>query len=113
MAAKSHGGGGRLRTVLVTGTGIGMLHSPKMHAQEVPAAIAADRTALQEVYVFGQKGDYKQDASSLPKLTAPIIDVPQSITAIPAQVMQDRAAFDLNEALRNAPGVTIAAGEFR
>src|SRR5262249_21287336 len=73
----------------------------------------SNKGTLEEVYVFGRKDAYKQDTSTLPKLTAPIIDVPQSINTISEQELQDRAITDLNQALHTVPGVTIGAGEFR
>lgn len=41
----------------------------------------------------------------------PLIDVPQTITAIPKVVLRDQAAQSLEDAMRNAPGVYIQQGE--
>jgi catecholate siderophore receptor len=46
-----------------------------------------------------------------PKYTALLRDVPQTITVIPASVMQEQNATTLRDVLRNVPGLTIQAGE--
>jgi catecholate siderophore receptor len=46
-----------------------------------------------------------------PKFTAPLVDTPMSITILPQSVMQETAATSLQDALRNIPGITFAAGE--
>lgn len=56
--------------------------------------------------------DYKTDNLSSPKFTQPIVDTPQTISIVPAQVMRDQGATTLTEALRNIPGVgTFGLGE--
>ena len=111
MTDETRGGTGRVRTAaLLAGTGIGMLHFNGVYADD---SAAPNKGSLEEVYVFGQKDAYKQDTSSLGKLTSPIIDVPQSINTISGQELQDRAVTDFNEALKTVPGVTIGAGEFK
>jgi catecholate siderophore receptor len=97
---------------LLAGTGIGVLHLHSVSASE-PSSDAQRRDSLEQVTVLGQKDSYKLDTSGLTKLAVPLIDVPQSISTISAQEMQDRAAMDLNQALKTVPGVTIGAGEFR
>jgi catecholate siderophore receptor len=112
---RSGGNGGFRAAALLAGTGIGMLHFNGVYADDsaAPASTPPGKGGMEEVYVFGQKDAYQQDTSSLGKLTAPIIDVPQSINTISGQELQDRAVTDLNEALKTVPGVTIGAGEFR
>ena len=51
------------------------------------------------------------DSIALTKFPAPLIDTPQSITAIPRQVLDQEGATTLRDALRNAPGISLAAGE--
>jgi iron complex outermembrane receptor protein len=54
----------------------------------------------------------EQDGYSVPNATAgtrtdtPLRDIPQSIQVIPQQVLRDQQANRLEEALRNAPGIT-------
>ena len=49
--------------------------------------------------------------ASSPKYTAPLLDVPKSVTVIPREVIEAQAATSLREVLRNVPGITINAGE--
>jgi catecholate siderophore receptor len=100
-------GSRRFGPVLLAGAGLGILQAPGIHAQEARTASSDD------VYVFGTRDAYKNDTSSLGKLAVPLIDVPQSVDTVSEQVMQDRAISDLNAALKNVPGITIGAGEFR
>ncbi len=46
-----------------------------------------------------------------PKFTAPLVDTPMSVTILPASVMQETGAISLQDALRQVPGITFAAGE--
>ncbi len=54
---------------------------------------------------------YRIDDNSMSKFTEELRDTPQSITAIPQELLEDRAALTLNDALRNVPGITLGAGE--
>ena len=88
-------------------------------AQQPPApAVSAGEggapVQLPTVSVEGQPaggGDYNADQSSLPKLTQPLRDTPQTITVIPKQVMQDQGVTTLRDALRNVTGISLNAGE--
>jgi catecholate siderophore receptor len=74
---------------------------------------AAKSPAPEQVLITGQRpGDYKVQAPALTKLTEPLLDTPQSIDVVPEQVLQDRAVTNLNDALRNVPGISLGAGEF-
>jgi catecholate siderophore receptor len=48
---------------------------------------------------------------TLDKFTQPLIDTPQSISVVPQFVMQDQGVSTLRDALRNVPGISLAAGE--
>jgi catecholate siderophore receptor len=54
---------------------------------------------------------YNPSQPSLPKLTEPLLDTPQTITVISRQVIEDQGATTVRDALRNVPGLSIAAGE--
>ena len=58
-----------------------------------------------------QGNDYKVDRPSLPKLTETMLDTPQVVVTISRQVLDDQAVTNLRDALRNVPGISIAAGE--
>ncbi len=46
-----------------------------------------------------------------PKLTQPLVDIPQTITVIPRAVMEEQGATTLRDVLRNVAGITFQAGE--
>jgi catecholate siderophore receptor len=46
-----------------------------------------------------------------PKLTEPLRDIPQTITVISHEVMEEQAATTLRDVLRNVAGITFQAGE--
>ncbi len=113
MAAENRASNRLFRSILLTGTGLGMLQAHSAYADDANTGSSADHGAVPEIYVLGRKDAYKTDTTSVSKLTTPVLDTPQSIATITQQVMQDRAVSDLNQALRNVPGITIGAGEFR
>lgn len=51
------------------------------------------------------------DSVALSRIPVPLVDAPQSITAIPKQVVADQGVATLRDTLRNAPGISLAAGE--
>src|SRR6185437_5731112 len=76
------------------------------------AQTASDQDARQQITVLGERKDYKADQNSISKLTQPLLDTPQSITTVTEQLIDDRGAATLNDALRNVPGISLGAGEF-
>src|SRR6185369_1042516 len=46
---------------------------------------------------------YKVDRASSPKLTAPLVDTPQTISVIRKELIQEQGATSIVEALRNTP----------
>ncbi len=85
---------------LLAGTGIGYrLTGPDKATLEIQGmATAIDVTAptLED---------------TLPLLTQPLIDTPQSIDVVPQHVIQDQGATTLRDTLRNVAGISLAAGE--
>jgi catecholate siderophore receptor len=55
--------------------------------------------------------DAVTDAVSLTKFTEPLLTTAQSITVIPQFVVKDQGVTTLRDALRNVPGISLAAGE--
>lgn len=97
--------GAPLRVSLLAGSSLGLL-------SVLPAG--AQTTATERVLIEGQRpADYNVPAPSLPKLTEPLVDTPQSIDTISEQLLKDRAVTNLNDALRSVPSITIGAGEFK
>jgi catecholate siderophore receptor len=52
-----------------------------------------------------------QDAVSMGKFTESLIDTPQTIAVVPEFVLHDQQNRTLTDAIRNVPGISIAAGE--
>ena len=71
-------------------------------------------TQLPTVSVQGDQGStsgYQTKLPSLDKLTAPLVDTPQSIVVVPRRLLNDQQVTTIRDALRNVPGVSLAAGE--
>jgi catecholate siderophore receptor len=101
-----------LRASLLASSGVGLLVTFPAQAQMTSANVGQQQG--EQVLIEGQRPmDYDIRAPSLPKLTEPLVDTPQSIDTISEQVLKDRAITNLNDALRNVPGITIGAGEFK
>lgn len=76
------------------------------------AAPALDATDLDTVRVYGQRENYKADATLTATRTATALrDVPQAITVVTQEAIQDQAMHSLTDALRLVPGVGVAQGE--
>lgn len=60
----------------------------------------------------GQPADsFKVDNLQSGKATSPLLYTPQTVTVVPAQILKERGATNLTQALRNTPGITFDAGE--
>ena len=76
------------------------------------AAPALAQTALPAVQVQGEGvSGYAATNSGLSKLPEPLLDTPITVTTVTQQLMSDRGDTNLNDALRNAPGITLASNE--
>lgn len=51
------------------------------------------------------------DSVALGKIPTPLLDTPQSVTVIPHQLLADQGVSSFHDALRNSPGISLAAGE--
>src|SRR6185369_13638063 len=54
---------------------------------------------------------YKANQLASPKLPEPIVNTPRSITVLTQEVLRDKDATTLKDALRTTPGITIGTGE--
>src|SRR5688500_10709755 len=70
-------------------------------------AYDASATDLKPVHVQGEK----QEELASPKFTQPLVDTPQSVPTVPAELMQQQGVTTLRDALRNVPGISMQAGE--
>jgi len=66
---------------------------------------------LPPVVVQDQNSPYVVPQSSLSKFPVPLKDTPQSITIVPEKLIEEQAGTTLRDALRNVPGIAVAAGE--
>ncbi|NJM38371.1 MAG: TonB-dependent siderophore receptor [Akkermansiaceae bacterium] len=95
-----------------------LLALSQLTTQAAPPAPAEKKkedgtTTLPEMVVQadGTKKLYKPENLATPKYTVPLRDVPQTVTAIPKEVMQEQGSSSLRDVLRNVPGISIQAGE--
>jgi catecholate siderophore receptor len=54
---------------------------------------------------------YKADQPGLGKLTEPLLNTPFTVETVTRQLMDDQGVTTLRDALRNVPGISLAAGE--
>ena len=83
------------------------------HAAE-SADAQPDRDYLpREIVVTGDRMDGydNDDGSTATKTPTPLIDVPQSVSFITEDQLEDQATHQLNDALRYVPGVSMETGE--
>lgn len=52
-----------------------------------------------------------QDEMPLAKFTEPLLDTPQTVSVVPKFILEDQGTSTLKDALRNVPGISMAAGE--
>ena len=78
---------------------IGVSHGQEI--KELAVSVASAKT----------EDSYKVDQSTSDKNTLSLLDTAKTITVISQTVMQDRNVDNLRDALRNVPGISMAAGE--
>jgi len=92
-------------------TGMTLAAEPAL-GQAPPSAPQGETTLpTVEVRDAREGGGYRGEVTEIGKMPQAPRDVPQSLTIIPEQLMQDRGNATLQEALQNAVGITFAAGE--
>jgi catecholate siderophore receptor len=84
---------------LLAGTSVGFVFT----AADI---VTLDVRTAEFVAVTGQA-----PAVASPKFTEPLRDIPQTITVVPASVIQAQGATTLRDVLRNVTGISIQAGE--
>lgn len=81
-------------------------------AQTPPASSGGTLPEVQVTAPMGVGSDYKVDRSASPKFSQPLLNTTQTITVVPAEVIQEQGGTTLTDALRNVPGVGLFyAGE--
>jgi catecholate siderophore receptor len=66
---------------------------------------------LPQVTITDKSNPYVVENLGLQRLPEPVQRIPQSITIVPRQIIEEQAATTLRDALRNVTGIGIAAGE--
>ncbi|MEJ8802084.1 TonB-dependent receptor [Pontibacter sp. H249] len=101
-------------TVVVRGLGFKEEHREVVLTADAPAAslnitMNASSSALQEVEVLGRKEtSYKSEYSFIGTKTASlVIDVPQTISTVTKELMDDQQAYRLTDVVKNIAGVTL------
>lgn len=80
------------------------------HAQaDAPPPSDDGAQTLPTITVIGEPTAPPMLAS--PKSTAPLLDTPQTVTVIPAEVFNQQGAQNLTDVLGNTPGISFNAGE--
>lgn len=68
-------------------------------------------TELTAVRVQGEATPYKPEAVQSPKFVAPLLDTPQTVNVVPAEVLREQNVQTLQQILTNVPGITFSSGE--
>jgi catecholate siderophore receptor len=91
------------------------LEPVELELAEAPAAAAEETTlpqvTVQDKHTVERDKSYQGNKTRVGKTTQLPKDIPQSVTIVPEQLMKDRNANTLKEALRNVAGLTFNAGE--
>jgi catecholate siderophore receptor len=107
-----------LRMMAATGLSMSVINGglpATAHAQTPPTSGGdPGQVQLPTVSVDGAQtgqGGYQVSLPALGKLTQPLVSTPQSVIEIPRQLLDDQGVTTMRDALRNVPGVSLAAGE--
>jgi catecholate siderophore receptor len=87
-----------------TGVGFASLAAAGAAHADTATSDAANSHSIETVVVTSQR-------SQLDLLPAKILDTPQSIDVVPAEVIKAQGVSSLTDALKNVPGITLNAGE--
>ena len=83
-----------------------------VHAEALPMAEDAGEDAERPtIVVVGRTDSYHAETASGLKTPTPLIDVPQTVTVLTREQLDDQGVTQLGEALRYVPGVVLGQGE--
>ena len=95
------------RLALIASAALGPL---SWAAPAMAEAAAADEAPA--IIVYGRPDGYDTEQTpTATKTQTPLVDVPQAVTVISREQLDDQGINSLNEALRYVPGVTLGQGE--
>lgn len=84
------------------------VHAQEKKAQEKTKA----ESALPEVSVQASaESPIKANVSSSHKMVKPLLETPQMVSVIKKELLQEQGAFNMMDALKNTPGITMQLGE--
>lgn len=86
-----------------TQAGVGSLVCLASFSAHAAAAEDSNTSDLKEIVVSGHP--------SIDTIVTSFQDTPQGVTVVPQQVLTDQAVNNLQDALKNVPGITLNAGE--
>jgi catecholate siderophore receptor len=89
------------------------LASGSMAAMAAETAVKQGTLELGEVRIQEQleTDTSKVEQSASAKITAPLLDTPQTISVVPAKILKEQQALSLRQVLSNVSGITFNAGE--
>lgn len=106
---------GRMALMAALSVGVAASAVPALAQGVAPAATDGEKKAviLPTLGVEGQAvaPTNKPEQAASPKYTAPLRDTPQTITVVPAAVIQEQNLLNLRDILTTVPGITFGAGE--
>ncbi|MBT2321637.1 TonB-dependent siderophore receptor [Variovorax paradoxus] len=93
----------RLRHLPLTAAALALLH----------CSAQAQNNTLKEITVSTQQdaGYAPAAGSTATKGSAALRDIPQAVNVLPAQLLRDQGVTSMQDALRNAPGVSFSSGD--
>jgi catecholate siderophore receptor len=100
-------------------SGVTGLYSQRQALRQILAGTGLDFTfAEQDEVTIGVKNSQSVevnarsiDSVALGTMPTPLLDTPHSVTVIPHQLLVDEGVTTFHDALRNSPGISLAAGE--
>jgi catecholate siderophore receptor len=91
------------RAQIGVGSTVCLASSFGLHAAATEEAASAPDSKLSEIVVTGHP--------TVSEIPTSFQDTPQNVTIVPQQVMADQAVNNVQDALKNVPGITLNAGE--
>ncbi|RDD69614.1 TonB-dependent siderophore receptor [Paracoccus versutus] len=80
-------------------------------AQDAEGTVVLDTIVIERQTGAQASTDYRVTEGSSPKLTAPLVDTPKTISVVTQRQMEERNATSVLEVLRTTPGITLGSGE--
>jgi catecholate siderophore receptor len=85
--------------------------TPPSPSSSSSGSVSAEPLVLPTVRVEGKADRYRIEKSGIARVATPLVDTPQAVAVVPAQVIEEQRATTVRDALRNVSGITVSAGE--